>query len=225
MTALIKSGAATDVRTFQTLAALGPVADLSPAAPAEDPRIAQLSAENEALRAEIAVARRDAEAAVAKAKEDGQRAGMLAAVRDDEKRIEALSGGIAAAVERFEARIAELDGLAALVARTALAKLFDKPELHGAIVPDMAARQIRSLRRDSVMTVQVSAADFPDEAALAAFSGAAGVGSASVLASSELAAGECRIDLQLGHVDVGPRAQWPALAAVLDELAAGEPAA
>jgi type III secretion protein L len=76
------------------------------------------------------------------------------------------------------------------------------------------------LRSEAVLAVHVSSADFPDEAALAALP----VGPVRVVALPELASGECRLDLVLGQIDIGPRTQWARLVEVLDGLTADEQA-
>jgi flagellar biosynthesis/type III secretory pathway protein FliH len=216
VSALIKASAALGVRPLHARPAAQAVAE----APAEDPRIGSLAAEVEALRAELAEAREEAREAAAEALEDGRREGRIAARRDDERRIELLASGVAEARARWENELVGLEDLAALLSRNALAKLFVRDELYADFVAAMVARQIEQLRRDSVLAIHVSSADFPDEASLAAFSGAVGAGPLRVEATEELEPGECRIDLQLGHVDVGPRTQWPALSALLETMAA-----
>ena len=79
-----------------------------------------------------------------------------------------------------------------------------------------------SPKRSSPTARLVSARDFADETALAALGAEANTGSVRLLADGDLESGECRIDLQLGHVDIGAGTQWAQVAAFLDGLAERE---
>jgi flagellar biosynthesis/type III secretory pathway protein FliH len=184
--------------------------------PVEDPRVAALERENDELRKTLADSLAAAERAEEQAREDGKNEALAAERRDEEKRLAALDRGIAAALEAWGDRLKELDGLSALLTRTALAKLFDETTDHSGLVLGMIARQMHHLRRETLLAVRVSPHDFPDQDALDTVAAKAGTGSVSILVDPDLAAGDCRLDLQLGHVDIGPRAQWPQLAALLE---------
>lgn len=217
MSGLIKGAAAHKVRSF-----LDPV---TPAVSAGDPRIEALESQNEALRGALAAQRIESQKAVAEARAEGERQGKAAADEAVAKRLAALGKGVEEAVAGWTDRLAGLDGLTASLAKGALAKLFDDQENHSRFVAAVVARQMRLLRRDSLVAIRVSAADFADDQALAALAAEAGSGSARIVADADLASGECRIDLQLGHIDVGPGTQWTQLAAFLDALATDEDAA
>lgn len=217
MSGLIKGGAATSVRPFLDPAMLAP-------APTRDPRIEALEREVEELRAALAAQRVESEQAVKAARAEGERQGRAAADDAAEKQLDRLGKGVDAAVGHWQARLNDLDGLAPSLARAALGKLFDDGEDHIRFVTGVIARQMRLMRRESLVAVRVSARDFKDEQALAALAAEAGTGSVRVVADADLAAGECRIDLQLGHIDVGAATQWAQLAAFLDGLAAQEEA-
>jgi flagellar biosynthesis/type III secretory pathway protein FliH len=190
-------------------------------APVSDPRLEALELENGELRAALATQHRAMEEGVAAARAEGRREGRAAAGEASEKRLAALDSAIAAAMAAWEERLVTLEGLAASLARSALAKLLDGAEDHSRFVAQVIARQMRGLRRESLVAVRVSARDFADDSALAGLAEAAGTGSVAVIADAGLEPGDCRIDLQLGHIDIGSRAQWAKLAALLDELAEG----
>lgn len=215
MSGLIKGGTAHSVRAF-----LDPVVP-SPA-PARDPRIDALERENAELRAALAAQRVENEQAVKAARAEGERQGKVAADDAAEKRLALLGKGVDAAVDRWQTRLQDLDGLAPALTRAALGKLFDQSEDQTRFVTQVIARQMRLLRRESLVAVRVSARDFEDEAALAALGAEAGTGSVRIVADADLASGECRIDLQLGHIDVGAGTQWAQLADFLDGLAERE---
>lgn len=224
MNVLIKAAAAPDaVRVFAVAASAPVYAPEAP--PPEDPELALLRAENAELRTLVAELRRAGPEAEAKAKEQGKREALLAARQDDDARLKLLGEGIAAAGADWEERLSSLDGLAAQLARTALSKLFDESGDYGEFVVRMISRQVRQLRRETVLALRVSPHDFKDEAALAEIATAAGVGPTAVVTDSDLPAGECRLDMQLGHVDLGVSSQWGQLSQLLQELATEDPRA
>jgi flagellar assembly protein FliH len=215
---LIKGGAAHSVRSFLDPAVL-------PAAPNRDPRIEALEREIEELRAALVAQRLDSEQAVKAARTEGERQGRTAAGDASDKQLALLGKGVDSAVAQWEARLGDLDGLAPALARAALGKLFDEGEDQKRFVAGAIARQLRLLRRESLIAIRVSARDFADEPSLAALGAEAGTGSVRLVADGDLASGECRIDLQLGHIDVGAGTQWNQVAAFLDGLAEREPEA
>jgi flagellar biosynthesis/type III secretory pathway protein FliH len=215
MSGLIKGAAAQSVRAFLDPAPL-------PAAPSRDPRIEALEHEVAELRSALAAQRIESEKAVKAARAEGEREGRAAADDAADRQIALLGKGVDAALERWEARLGDIDVLAPSLARAALAKLFDGAEAPKRFVAGLIARQMRDLRRDSLIAIRVSARDFADPEALAALGEAAGTGSVRLVADGDLAPGECRIDLQLGHLDIGAGTQWAQVAAYLDGLAARE---
>jgi flagellar assembly protein FliH len=215
MSGLIKSGVAQSVRSFLDPATLPP-------APVRDPQIEALERENEQLRAALTAQRAEAEQAVKAARAEGERLGRAAADDSAEKQLALVRKGVDAAVGHWQARLRDLDGLAPSLARAALGKLFDEGNDHARFVAGLIARQLRMLRRESLISIRVSALDFKDEPALAVLAAEAGTGSVRVVADADLVSGQCRIDLQLGHIDVGAGTQWAQLAAFLVGLAVRE---
>lgn len=213
MSGLIKGAAAHSVRAF-----LDPVVQ-SPA-PLRDPRIDALERDNEELRAALAAQRVESEKAVKAARAEGERLGKAAADDSAEKQLGLIGKGVTAAVDHWQARLQDLDALAPALARAALGKLFDGGGEQVGFVAQVIGRQMQLLRRESLVAVRVSARDFKDEQALAALGEQAGTGSVRLVADGDLESGECRIDLQLGHIDVGAGTQWAEVAAFLDGLAA-----
>jgi len=174
------------------------------------------------LRRTMSADREASARALVKAREDGRREGQELARRDDDKRLVVLGEGVAGAREAWEQRIGDLDGLAALVAQSAIAKLFDSCDSHADFVVGMIARQLRHLRHETVLTIRVSLEDFPDDVALAALGTGAGTGAIAVVRDDALDGGQCRIDLQLGHLDLCSRAQWREMSELLHELSGAD---
>ncbi|HEX4695797.1 hypothetical protein [Sphingomonas sp.] len=174
-----------------------------------DPRIAELETEVARLQAELADERRAAAEAIAVAR----LAGRGDAAADDEGRTAAVERGLGDALAAWTDRLAEIDRLAVMLARTALAKVFGDDDDRADRVARTIAHHLGRLGEQAVIGVRVSAADFADEQ-LAALDSARG----RVATDAVLAAGECRIDLKLGAIDVDPALQWVVLDRALAEL-------
>ena len=228
MSVLIKAGAsAHSVQRFQVQQkAIPPLPDApeaEPKRPVEDPRLATLREENSKLKEAVAELRRAAPQNEILAREEGKREGLASARRDDEQRFNLLAETASAASAGWDQRLDSLENLSALIARTALSKLFDGADDYSDFIARMISRQIRVLRRETIVAIRVSPQDFGDPEALSAL--AAGIGTAStiIVSDPELAAGECRLDLQLGHIDLGLRSQWGELSKLMQDMANEEP--
>lgn len=227
MTGLIKARASNEVRRFSAGPAIGmgAAAFLAEAPSPETLRIAALDDEVARLRKQLEDVRAAGARAEVSARAQGRREAEQEARQDDAKRLTALGEGIAGARGAWNERVADLDGLATLVARSAIAKLFDDCDDHCEFVVGMIARQMRHLRSETILTIRVSPVDFPDETSFATIVAGAGTGSVAIQCDPKLAAGQCRIDLQLGHIDLCSRSQWNEMAQLLHELTGLEAAA
>jgi flagellar assembly protein FliH len=183
----------------------------------EDDVLGLLRQENEKLRKDLADADEARQQAERKGREEGRKEALEAARLEDEKKLAALKDGLAGALEKWRESLDGLDRLAPLIARSALSKLFDESEDHNDFVARMIARQIGRLRRESIVRILVSGEDFPDAEALAALRSRGGTGEVELVRDLDLAAGECRLDLALGHIDLGVRAQWGELSSLLED--------
>lgn len=180
-----------------------------------------LRAECERLNEALLTARREEETAVAAALEEGRAQGRAEMRADDEEKRALIEAALARASDAWRERLDALDGLAARLAGAAVAKVFGDWEQGSELVVRTARARLGTLRREAVIAVQVSAADFPDQAALEAGAAQAGGPGCRFAVDRDLEAGDCRIDLKLGAVDIGPRDQVAAIAALLDALADG----
>lgn len=224
MTALIKSGNG----------AFEPIRGRSaPSVPAEapraapDPRDLEIAALGKALeRAEAALATSEAEhrRALDTAFEKGRRAGRDEAEDHSADQLECLANGLAQAQARWRAELDSLDLLAPQLARAALARLFAGSDAQDERVTAMIARRVQDLRRGSVVAVRVSAADFGDADVVAALPETIGLGEVRASIDSRLDAGQCRIELKLGALDLDLAGQWRKLADLLDTMGDGNAA-
>jgi type III secretion protein L len=222
MSALIKRGATHGVLP---LALHGKAAPLARAPGRPDPaalELAALRAEIADLRQSHAQAEHDAEATAAEAFAEGRRIGLAEAESLESERTQALRHGIEAAVAGFDRKLDVLDGLAPLLARRGLEKIFAAPDEAAERIKTMLLRQLRELRDGGATGVRVSPADFPSPDGLRLWADEHCAGT-DVTIDPHLAAGACRIELRLGRIDLCVAEQWSALAALLDEMAAARP--
>ncbi|MEO7688275.1 MAG: FliH/SctL family protein [Sphingomonas sp.] len=187
--------------------------------------LAAATREIERLQAALAEMRKRAPEAEALAHEAGRQQGLEEAADETDRLIAAVSAGVDQASAAWNDRLAELDALAAMLAQASLSKLFgDAPDLTELVTRSIRQRT-QTLGRESVVSIRVSGADFPDEAARDALRSAVATGSSDLVIDPALTTGECRLDLKLGSIDVGVASQWRALDRFFDVLIAGEVAA
>jgi len=187
--------------------------------PSEREMIRSLRAELRQLEEALAAARQGREQELREARAEGRREGVEAAAHDHAVQARLLAGAAQDAVDEFTTRLAEIEGLAALLAQAALSKVFDRTDAQAELVISAIRRQMNELKRAAVVVIEVSPADFPSEEALAA--GAAGAGGGYRLAvDPDLGPGGCVVKLRLGELDIGLGTQWAALSRLLGDMAA-----
>jgi len=220
MSAIIKANSATTIRSFVPNAASPDSAPSHAASEkdAEKEKRNALERENSRLNRELQEMPSRIETAANKARAEGRREGLELAKQDDERRIDTLADAAKRATISLEDRLKELDGLAALISKAALTKIFDNSFDRNDMVIAAIGRQMQRLRREIVLSIHVSESDFPDKASLDALKKSLSVGSV-VIESTDLDSGSCKIDLQFGHIDASPDAQWRHLQTILDEMA------
>jgi flagellar biosynthesis/type III secretory pathway protein FliH len=227
MSAVIKAGAA-DAKLFR----IRPLLDGRP--PAEPPpapeqvvsvevlglrrqldtasrELGQQQAEIERLRGDVTRAFHEGEA-------EGRKAGLKAGDQRRADYLTLLESGVDRAICDFASRLSSLEGLAAAMSREALRKMLDDADGRLDLVASLIRRQLSQIEAQSVLRVSVSQEDFPSEDELRTLATAIGADSVDLRAATELEAGECRIRLTLGTLDVGIGQQWERLGATLEAL-------
>jgi flagellar biosynthesis/type III secretory pathway protein FliH len=180
-----------------------------------------------ALRdAEIACHPDALEAAYAKGEVDGRAAAGDAFEDDRAAAFDALTEGISSARDDLRRAFEGFEALAMLVAIEAIDKMTGNPEHYRAILVDAIRAQVRDVRDTGILSVTVSRCDFPDTREIAALEHSLGSTSETICVSDDLVRGECRINLQLGEIELGLDRQWDVLKAMLANLATdgGNPA-
>lgn len=223
MSALIKAGAGTfDLRSLPVISAALPLREAAPRQSAAEMALDEATAEIARLEATIEVERDAAVQAEIDAREAGYAEGLRAAETGAAERLTCVEAAIEAAQVRWTERLAEIDGLAAMLAQEALSRIFGSDEDLAERVTRAIAARVRQLGQTGIVAIRVSAKDFGDADAVAALAGRAKRAESDLVVDATLASGECRIDLQLGHLDIGLGSQWGELDTFLRGLAAGD---
>lgn len=153
-----------------------------------------------------------------KMRDEGRREGEAAASTRDRERLELLAKRLGEAVAGMESAIDSRRDIAIEIAHAALERLFADPDLYTGMVAETARRQAAGLARGTIVALRVSAADFPDAAALSLLPD---FGEAvHIEAEADLPSGACLFDLRLGMLDASLPRQWEAIGALLDRAPA-----
>lgn len=226
MTSIIKlrDPALASVRTLPLTGAVPPPAE--PPEPAVDPELAGLRLQTGALAqqvrhrdAEIEQLKHDVAAAFSDGQAQGREAGEAAADARMGERLMVLEASVTRAVELFAQEMVGLEQLAVALAHAGLAKVLEAPEAQADLVAGAIRLHLQRLERQSVLSVLVSRADFPEPADLERLAAAVGRPDLQVAAGDDLPSGCCRLGLRLGALEVGVRQQWSRLSEALQALA------
>jgi flagellar assembly protein FliH len=190
----------------------------------ERSRIASLEAQLDALRklmderdAAIAGHAKQIEDAFLAGEAAGREAGLAQAEARHDEALASLEQGVGEAVARFGTDLEALERLAGLLAMEGLAKVLGGEQGYADLVRATLAYHLAQLGGAGVVRAEVSSADFPEPADLAALAVGAGAPRLEIHADPDLAAGDCRIKLRLGAVEIGIGQQWTSLQALLSD--------
>lgn len=179
-------------------------------------RIARLEEEVAERERLIASLRDQAESAYADGHTAGRATGAREANDDVEARFALLDRAIGEATAGFGQTLASLEGLAALLARECLERMFG--ETSGAeVVLALLRKQVATLERAAIVHIEVAEIDFPNAGACARLAGKLGLQGIEIDARAR-PQGSCTIRLQLGEMEIGLDRQWGALSAALAAL-------
>jgi flagellar biosynthesis/type III secretory pathway protein FliH len=216
MTSLVR-----DPLTRATPVAWRPQDEKSPA-PLVDPEIEALQREREDLTKALAKAQSqiiaESESAYARGKADGQ----ATFERNEAERLQALEAALATLVEEGRAQFKHIERLALLLCETSLEAVFDRYGDLKELTTRAIGHQMRGLRRETILSLRVSASDFPDETVLSDLEQRLGLQGSQVRLESDakMEAGEGVIVLRLGHVEISLPEHWLSLQGALRAMAA-----
>lgn len=180
------------------------------ASPIIDPEIEALRRENEDLVKALAEAEAnaitEAEGAYARGKADAE----ATFERDEAKRLKALEAALTELVKQGRSQFKHIERLALLLCETSLEQVFGAERDLKDLSARALARQMRGLRRETILAVRVSESDFCDGRELAALEQRLGIGGSHIRLESDanLKSGDSVIQLRLGHVELSLPEHW-----------------
>jgi type III secretion protein L len=214
MTALIKASTEPDRLEAVVPFSLRTVADTKPG-PTLD---MLLQAKVAALEAELADLKRTFPGQLERAREEGAREALKSRSDLEEKQLKQLGAGIGKALTVWQERLVSLEILSAKIASTILKQIFADGNERALAVASCLRQRFAMLEAHAILRVRVSAADFADADHLAFLSAELG-GNVEILSDEGLESGACILDLKLGHLELGPQAQWGRVAELLEAFA------
>lgn len=216
MTGLLSADSAGEIRAFS-----GTREPVPPTVHPLEALCATLRGELDEARAALADVRREGERAVEAARSEGRRDGLAQAESREEERLAALGEVLEGAIRNIDAKLADLDRLAAELASVALERLLDDPAAMRTASTSFIVRQVRDLRRSRLIRAQVSAHDFEDEESLTALGARMrdGSGDIELIRDAGLQSGQAKLDFALGHADLDFTSQLQSFAALLRNMA------
>jgi flagellar biosynthesis/type III secretory pathway protein FliH len=224
MSSVIKSqNAASRVREIP---AAPPPPRTVPSAKVVDVETAALRRQVEALSQDLGEREREIERLgedIDRAFKAGEAQGRASGLEEGAERrsesLQALEKGLERALALVARDLSALERLAAQLAYEGLARVFSRPERGAELLADIIRKQVSELEAGAIVRIEVSRDDFNSPSALAELAAAAGHPSLELTASDELGAGDCRIKLVLGALEVGVAQQWGRIGEALQDLA------
>lgn len=185
----------------------------------ESPEITILKAENAALKKQIEQVKLESKTALEKTKIEVEENVKSFIKQDFSKAYDKLGEAIDKAITKFEEQLASNEALALLVAQTALEKIFHPDDDYRELASRMIKKQMNDLRRETIIKVRVSGHDFDNDEALEDLAFALDLRKSDIKISQKLPAGNCTIDLRLGHMELSVTEQWEELKSLFRDMA------
>jgi flagellar biosynthesis/type III secretory pathway protein FliH len=153
----------------------------------------------------------------------GEAAGRITAedeFQDDRTAaLEVLKQSLVQAGTDYQNAITSLEKLAMLVSIEAIEKMVGNSTRYRSVLRDLIAHQVKDIDASSLVAIEVSRSDFPDTREVAALEKAFSGYRERLAVLDTLAAGECRIKLTIGALEIGIDQQWGEIKTLLKTLA------
>lgn len=186
---------------------------------AEMDELARMQALLVAKDAEIAELRTAAEQARTSGEEEGRLAMSLEIAEDRAAQLAVLEANFAESQQAFAGWLQGLEALSLSVAEAAIERMFGADDERQATVAALIGRQLVEIQAQSLIAIDVSRADFPDTSEVALLAASLGIAIERLAVAEDLAAGECRLRLRVGNIDIGIGEQWGAIRGLFAVLA------
>lgn len=152
-------------------------------------------------------------------RKEGFEAGKAAGEADHTAGLAKLEAGVGRAVAACVDSLASLERLAPLIAREGLRRILGDAPAQADLVVLAVREQLSTLSQSAVVRVEVSRRDFSPEDIQARLADPLALPATRFDVREDLAAGDCRIRLALGALEVGPAQQWRVVEQLLTDLA------
>lgn len=172
------------------------------------------------LRQSLERTREEADQREESAFERGLREGREEAADHSEQRLTLLAEALEALRQDHSARMAQMELLALQLAQAALGRIIGDPALRPTLIADTMAFHLDRIRRDLVLSIRVSAVDFPANERWDALT--QDYPDISLERDGTLASGACMAKLKLGVLDLGLDGQWQRLCELFESFAEAE---
>lgn len=186
----------------------------------EDPLVLELRAEIERLERALDDAARDNEVRIKKAREETKAEAQALFVADEAARTSAVENAVRSLFDQLKDALGEVEALALVMSKGALASVFEESSDLQERVARSIERQLKLVRRDGIVSISVSPADF-SESALVSLNRRLDLSLVTVCADTALASGESRLSLELGDIEISLPRYWRELELALSDAAAG----
>lgn len=192
---------------------------LAPMVSPSDARIAALTEEVAELKEALRLSREEAEEESAAALAEGRKLAEEEFRRDEKAVLDLLDRHLADAAERLEAAFVRSERAGLALARAALERVLGPGAASAGMCEAIIRHQMQMLRSEHVLAIRISEEVFCDGTGADEIHDFLSSGQVELIVDPVLPAGDCRIVLRLGELEVGPETQWRALAALFAELA------
>ena len=208
------------VQPFSERATRTSLAEESKPAPApEDPELLALKAENKRLSEALQTLRTETEEAISAAREEGRSQALAEFQRDETASLDLLGRHLEDACSTIRSRVESWEAVSLAIAQTALSKVVYAPERYEEILAGMIRHLVDQVRRDSLLQVRVSPADFPDASAVEALGAEIEGGDLKIIRDDAVNRGGCVLSLRIGEVESSLDYQWNRLVTLFEALA------
>ena len=184
----------------------------------QDPEFVALQRVVDELRRALDEQERAFATAIDDARTKGRKEAEIALAQENTRALALLQSAVEKAARGLDDKLAVLDVLALQVAQAALEKVFANVQAYQDLVTRAISRQIEQLRTDAIVRVFVSAADFPNDAAIRKTAQSIASERIEIRSDPQLPRGDCQIDLRLGHMEISLAQHWDALQSLVRRL-------
>lgn len=185
-----------------------------PVEPGPDPVVQALEAEICALKEQLKAQEAALPVALEEAREQAVQAVTVQFQSDEAAALQRLEEGVGAGLKLFENQLGSMERQAAGLALEALRPFFEG-EQHRALIEALIAKEVASMRAQSVLSISVSPEDFPDQNALKELAQSHSGLSCKVIPDSQYKSGDMRMVFRLGEYVFSASDHWRMLKSIL----------